>query len=96
MAGVQAALDKYEWMDPDRVTACGASYGGFMVTPLAFAIFSLFIILLTLLQINWIQGHTTLFKALVTHDGIFDTVMAYYTTEELWFPEAEFGGVLHA
>ncbi|TPX34481.1 hypothetical protein SmJEL517_g02821 [Synchytrium microbalum] len=43
-------------------------------------------------MINWINGHTDRFKALVCHDGIFDTRAAYYTTEELWFPEYEFGG----
>jgi len=43
-------------------------------------------------MINWIQGHTDFFKALVTHDGIFDTMQGYYATEELWFPEWEFKG----
>ncbi|CAO3608126.1 unnamed protein product [Cunninghamella blakesleeana] len=42
--------------------------------------------------INYINGHTDRFKALVNHDGIFNTVNAYYTTEELYFPEREFGG----
>ena len=27
------------------------------------------------------------------HDGGFDEAANYYTTEELWFPEWEFGGV---
>jgi len=40
-------------------------------------------------MINWINGHTDRFKALVCHDGIFDTRMAYYDTEEVWFPEWE-------
>ncbi|CAO3616765.1 unnamed protein product [Cunninghamella echinulata] len=42
--------------------------------------------------INYINGHTNRFKALVNHDGIFNTVNAYYTTDELYFPEREFGG----
>jgi dipeptidyl aminopeptidase/acylaminoacyl peptidase len=42
-------------------------------------------------MINWIAGHTDRFKALVNHDGLFDTRAAYYSTEELWFPEWEFG-----
>jgi dipeptidyl aminopeptidase/acylaminoacyl peptidase len=42
--------------------------------------------------INWIAGHTDRFKALVTHDGVFDLVSMYGSTEELWFPEWEFGG----
>lgn len=29
--GLNATLDKYPWMDGDRVSALGASYGGFMV-----------------------------------------------------------------
>ncbi|HVO10633.1 MAG TPA: S9 family peptidase [Vicinamibacteria bacterium] len=43
-------------------------------------------------MVNWIAGHTDRFRALVSHDGMFDTVSAYYSTEELWFPEWEFGG----
>jgi dipeptidyl aminopeptidase/acylaminoacyl peptidase len=43
-------------------------------------------------MINWINGHTDRFKALVCHDGIFDTRMAYYDTEEVWFPEWEHRG----
>jgi dipeptidyl aminopeptidase/acylaminoacyl peptidase len=42
---------------------------------------------------NWINGHwPDRFRCLVTHDGIFDQRMMYYATEELWFPEWEFGG----
>jgi dipeptidyl aminopeptidase/acylaminoacyl peptidase len=43
-------------------------------------------------MINWFQGHTDRFKALVTHAGDFDQVSGYYVTEELWFPEWELGG----
>jgi dipeptidyl aminopeptidase/acylaminoacyl peptidase len=43
-------------------------------------------------MINWIQGNTKRFKALVCHDGIFDTRFAYYDTEEVWFPEWEHRG----
>jgi len=43
-------------------------------------------------MINWIAGHTDRFKALVCHDGNLDERMAYYDTEELWFPEWEHGG----
>lgn len=42
-------------------------------------------------MINWMNGHTNLFKCLVNHDGIFSLKNQYYTTEELWFPEWEFG-----
>jgi dipeptidyl aminopeptidase/acylaminoacyl peptidase len=43
-------------------------------------------------MIDWIAGHTDRFRALVTHDGVFDVVSEYGATEELWFPEWEFGG----
>jgi dipeptidyl aminopeptidase/acylaminoacyl peptidase len=42
-------------------------------------------------MIDWILGHTNRFKCLVSHDGMFNTESAYGTTEELWFPEWEFG-----
>ncbi len=41
---------------------------------------------------NWVLGHTDRFKAIVSHDGIFNTEAAYGTTEELWFVEWEFKG----
>ena len=40
-------------------------------------------------MINWIAGHTDRFKTLVCHDGNLDERMAYFNTEELWFPEWE-------
>jgi len=43
-------------------------------------------------MINWIEGHPNPFKCLVSHDGDFNTVSSYGTTEELWFPEWEFKG----
>jgi dipeptidyl aminopeptidase/acylaminoacyl peptidase len=42
-------------------------------------------------MINWINGKTDRFKALVCHDGNLDETMAYFETEELWFPEWEHG-----
>ncbi len=44
-------------------------------------------------MINWINGRTDRFKALVCHDGNLDETMAYYDTEELWFPEWEHRGL---
>jgi len=41
---------------------------------------------------NWLLGHTTRFKCIVSHDGTFNTESVYGTTEELWFPEWEFKG----
>ncbi len=43
-------------------------------------------------MIDWILGHTDRFKALVTHDGVFDLRSEAGTTEELWFPKWEFQG----
>jgi dipeptidyl aminopeptidase/acylaminoacyl peptidase len=43
-------------------------------------------------MVNWIAGHTNRFKALISHAGVFDLTSKYGTTEELWFPEWEFGG----
>lgn len=42
---------------------------------------------------NWIAGNwPERFRCIVNHDGIFDNRSMYYSTEELWFPEWEFGG----
>ncbi len=41
---------------------------------------------------NWMLGHTDRFRCIVTHDGMFNPVSAYGTTEELWFNEWEFKG----
>ena len=41
---------------------------------------------------DWILGHTTRFRCIVTHDGMFNPESAYGTTEELWFNEWEFKG----
>jgi len=45
-------------------------------------------------MINWIEGHNDkgIFKTLVGHDGDFNSVSAYGSTEELWFEEWEFKG----
>lgn len=44
-------------------------------------------------MINWIAGHTSRFKALVSHDGVYDLKSMYGETEELWFAEWELKGV---
>ncbi len=43
--------------------------------------------------IDWIAGHTDRFKALVSHDGVYDNRSMYGETEELWFDEWENKGV---
>lgn len=72
MYGLDYLIDKYKFIDPNKLAATGASYGGFMI--------------------NWIAGHTDRFKVLVTHSGVYDQRSMYGATEELWFPEWEFGG----
>ena len=72
--GLAAALDRYPWMDGQRVGALGASFGGYMV--------------------NWIAGNwPDRFRCMVNHDGSLDERMAYFDTEELWFPEWEHRGM---
>jgi dipeptidyl aminopeptidase/acylaminoacyl peptidase len=71
--GLAAALERYPWIDGDRVCALGASFGGYMV--------------------NWIAGNwPERFRCLVNHDGNLDERLAYYDTEELWFPERDHMG----
>jgi dipeptidyl aminopeptidase/acylaminoacyl peptidase len=71
--GLAAALERYPWLDDDRVCALGASFGGYMV--------------------NWIAGNwPERFRCLVNHDGNLDERLAYFDTEELWFPERDHGG----
>ena len=43
-------------------------------------------------MVNWINGHTNRFKAIVAHAGVFNLESMYGATEEIWFPEWEFGG----
>ena len=43
-------------------------------------------------MMNWMAGHTDRFRAIVSHDGVYNPKSMYGTTEELWFPEWEFGG----
>ncbi|KAJ2584261.1 dipeptidylpeptidase [Coemansia sp. RSA 1836] len=44
-------------------------------------------------MVNWINAQTSRFRALVSHDGMFSVPGFWYSTEELWFPEHDFGGV---
>jgi len=74
--GQKYLVENYPFIDENRIVAAGASYGGFMI--------------------NWIAGNYDHFKypfkCLVSHDGIFDSRSMYYSTEELWFEEWEYGG----
>lgn len=75
MRGLDFVLGRCPFIDPDRVAAAGASFGGFMV--------------------NWFLGHTDRFKAIVSHDGIFQAETMAYSTDELWFERWEHGGMPH-
>lgn len=44
-------------------------------------------------MINWLLGHTTRFKAFVSHAGVFDLRSMAGETEELWFVNWEFKGM---
>jgi dipeptidyl aminopeptidase/acylaminoacyl peptidase len=43
-------------------------------------------------MVNWIAGHSTRFKALVSHAGPFNLENMSTATEELWFSDWEYGG----
>lgn len=43
-------------------------------------------------MVNWINAHTRRFDALISHAGVYNLEAFYGATEELWFPEWEFGG----
>lgn len=42
--------------------------------------------------VNWISINNHPFKCLISHAGLWDLKSKYGTTDELWFPEWEFGG----
>ncbi len=42
--------------------------------------------------VNWIATQTTRFRCLISHAGLYNMESKYGSTEELWFPEHEFGG----
>lgn len=44
-------------------------------------------------MVDWLLGHTTRFKALVSHAGVFDLRSMAGETEELWFTQWEFRGM---
>ncbi len=43
-------------------------------------------------MVDWMLGHTTRFKCLVSHAGVYDLRSEFGATEELWFPLWEYGG----
>jgi len=43
-------------------------------------------------MMNWIEGHTDRFKAIVSMMGLYNLKSFWGATEELWFPEYDLGG----
>ncbi len=43
-------------------------------------------------MMDWFLGHTTRFRAIVTHSGVYNLTSMYGATEELWFPEWDLKG----
>jgi dipeptidyl aminopeptidase/acylaminoacyl peptidase len=43
-------------------------------------------------MMDWFEGHTTRFKTLITHCGVYNFESMYALTDELWFDEWEHGG----
>jgi dipeptidyl aminopeptidase/acylaminoacyl peptidase len=67
------AMAKEPSVDPNRLGAVGASYGGY--------------------SIYYLEGvHNGRFKAFIAHCGVFNFESEYGSTEELWFPNKDFGG----
>ncbi len=44
-------------------------------------------------MVDWLLGHTTRFKALISHAGVYDLRSMAGETEELWFTKWEFRGM---
>jgi dipeptidyl aminopeptidase/acylaminoacyl peptidase len=44
-------------------------------------------------MMDWFEGHTTKFKTLITHCGVYNFDSMYALTDELWFDEWEHGGL---
>jgi len=44
-------------------------------------------------MVDWMASHAKgRFRALISHAGVYDLTSMYGATEELWFPEHDFGG----
>jgi dipeptidyl aminopeptidase/acylaminoacyl peptidase len=76
MRDILLATDNFsqrKYIDSNRISAVGASAGGYA----AF----------------WLAGnHEGRFSAFISHCGVFNLVSMYGSTEELWFPNWEYGG----
>lgn len=75
--GWRHALASFPFLDGARACALGGSYGGYMTNWIAG---------------NWRSEPTGAWKCLVTDDGVFDSRMMAYSSDELWFEEWEHEG----
>lgn len=75
--GWSYALGAFPFLDAARACALGGSYGGYLVN---------------WIEGNWRVGGASPWKCLVSHDGVFDSRMMAYSSEELWFEEWEHEG----
>jgi dipeptidyl aminopeptidase/acylaminoacyl peptidase len=67
------AMAKETYVNPKKMGAVGASYGGF--------------------SIFYLEGvHEGRFKTFIAHCGVFDFISEYGATDELWFPNKDYGG----
>jgi dipeptidyl aminopeptidase/acylaminoacyl peptidase len=71
MKAVDTALT-WPYVDPTRIAAAGASYGGYMA--------------------NWVEGHTDRFRAIVSHDGLYDITTMFYSSDFVGGIMQEFKG----
>ena len=71
--GVKYILEKYDYIDEDKIVAMGGSYGGYMINWIE----------------GHNDDEKFKFKCLVNHDGIFYNLGMFYETDELWFVKAE-------
>ncbi len=77
IAGQKYVLEKFDFIDKNKLAAAGASYGGYMMNWIE----------------GHMEAFAVPFQTLVNHDGTFNLYTDYLTTEELWFPEWEFNGL---
>jgi len=76
MNGVAEVIRSNTFIDPARVGAAGASYGGYMINWIE----------------GHNNDPRFRFKVLVSHDGVYNLTSMYGATEELWFTDWEFKG----
>jgi dipeptidyl aminopeptidase/acylaminoacyl peptidase len=72
--GWSFALGAFPFLDGARACAIGSSFGGFMVN---------------WFEGNWRPGPDGPWKCLVSDDGVFDSRMMSYSSDELWFEDWE-------